>query len=208
MKTFSEGIPGNIQDYSEKLEDFATINFEKMKVVKGKRGPMKQRPEVVEKAIEELRQVMRGEKTFAVDRRKAILNEYYKTIQLQRSKTKDIAIRRILEAEKDYLKRILKTDFTAVAPVMKKTASTVKKVEKEAISDTTKAEKILNTVAAESKTLQRSLTKKTIQKLIPKIIPLLGAGLLVLDLANRVKELLREKPEQFGEFYHRDVGWY
>ena len=79
MKTFSEGITGNVQNYSEKQDynekqDFVTFNFEKMKLIKGRRGPMKQRPEIVEKAIEELRQVMRGEKTFAVDRRKEILS--------------------------------------------------------------------------------------------------------------------------------------
>ena len=125
MKTFSEGITGNVQNYSEKQDynekqDFATFNFEKMKLIKGRRGPMKQRPEIVEKAIEELREVMRGEKTFAVDRRKEILSQWFKNVQLQRSKTKEVAIRKVLEAEKDYLKRILKIDFAAVAPAMKK----------------------------------------------------------------------------------------
>ena len=81
---------------------------------------------------------------------------------------------------------------------------------------TTKTSQILSKNIAEQIAKKKGirLTAKLLTKWTGKILPWIGWGVVVADLIRRgMKELDKEEKSEsnivpFGEYYHRDVGWY
>jgi len=210
LKPFSETISTGLDIHSEEIVNQDV--FEKPPAATAIK-----RPDSVERAIEYLRKVYAGkEAPEKVLKARQVVQEWLKTVWKKGflERVKDPAVR---ETESKYLNLVLNSSKSLPSP--QAAAQTVVKVEKvlgEVVSPGQKAENILKAVAGESKSLQKYLTKATMKKLLPKIIPLLGAGLVVATLINKVRELIGEdQPEEFletrmqhGENYHPDRGWY
>ena len=217
LKTFSETIQGNITDYTDKSYFASQLSSKSKKAIK---GPLSVRPTNVEDAIQSLREVIQGKKGMSgVGRGKNLLQTWHKWVDRELDKNLPEKTRKLYNAEKAYIQKILKTDFRLLPQaavtnkIAKKVEDKMTKVVDQTASNTKKAEKLLNIMADESKIINKALTKTMIKKLTKKIIPLLGAGIVIADLVKRVgnfigEETVSEFSEKNGEYYHKDVGWY
>jgi len=222
MKAFSETIQGTVQDYTEYPNFFGAETS-------STKGPPVKRPHYVKTALEDLRTVYSGKQGMRrIGFNKKMLSQWYKyTSQL--AELPETVIREEIEefiprgqskslfkAESEYIKKILKIDFKVrqEKAFTRNTTKAIGEIVKDtSLSNTEKANKVIDAMAKGSTPLKKSIAKITLRELIPKTIPIIGAGLVASSLVKRIIDLIyKEEPDEFSEhtggFYHRDVGWY
>jgi len=203
-KTFSEGVSSGTPDIFElKPTDIR------------KAAAAIERPEAVEKAIDNLRiMLMKGE----LDPKKAegarkIVKDWLKTVWKKESLAKQFKGKAARNLESNYINFVLNST-KSLPESAAQTATKVEKVLKTTLSPEQKGKKILEAIASESKTLQKGLSKSAILRILPKITPWIASGIAAMMLVGKIRGyLVKETPEAFtdlehGEYYHPDVGWY
>ena len=192
LKAFSEGIStgSSYDSYAGKVE----------KVI----APKIKRPATVEEAIKQLRNVLKGKVgPENVPKMKQIVKAWHQTVWSKKflERVKKTSIR---DQEQKFINTVLRTQYPT-----KKALTTVEKIAASGLAKEKAAVDILKVVKAENKSLMKSLTKAAAKNLLPKIVGLLGLGLVGVELYKRVQGLIsKEAGAEFGEFYHKDVGWY
>ena len=192
LKAFSEGIScGNsYESYAGKVE----------KVI----APKIKRPAAVEEAIKKLRNVLKGKVgPENVSQMKQIVKAWHRTVWSKKflERVKKTSIR---DQEHKFINTVLRTKYPS-----SKLLTKVEKIAASGVAKEKAAVDILKVVKAENKSLMKSLTKAAAKNLLPKIVGLLGLSLVGVELYKRIQGLIsKEAGEEFGEFYHKDVGWY
>ena len=193
LKAFSEGIStGN---------DYQSYAGEVKKVIAPKGI---QRPQSVKNAVIYLRKVFEGKEIpdQVTAARKEIKNYMKKTVWTDEFLKKHGAAKRTQEGK--FFSKVFTTKYPTkkILNAVEKIAASVKTKEEKAVG-------ILKVIKAQSASLKKALTKAHTGALLKKIVPLLGLGLVGVELYKRVQGLIsKEAGEEFGEFYHKDVGWY
>ena len=193
LKAFSEGIStgSNYDSYAGEVK--------KVFLPKGIK-----RPQSIDNAVIYLRKVLEGKEipdqvTMA---RKEIKDYMQKTVWTDEFLAKYGPAKRTQEGK--FFSKVFTTRYPT-----KKALTAVEKITKSVKTKEKAAVDILKVVKAENKSLMKSLTKAAAKNLLPKIVGLLGLGLVGVELYKRVQGLIsKEAGEEFGEFYHKDVGWY
>jgi len=162
------------------------------------------RPAAVEEAIKYLRNVLRGKESPAkVTAKRKIVAAWHKKVWSKDflTRVKKVSIR---DQEHKFINTVLRTKYPSTKILTK-----VEKIAKSAKTVETRAADILKVIKAENKSLFKAMTKAAAGNLLKKIVPLLGLGLVGVDLYKRVQALVsKEAGAEFGEYYHKDVGWY
>ena len=193
LKAFSEGIStgSNYESFAGKVE----------KVIAPKGI---QRPQSIKNAVIYLRKVLAGKEIpdQVTAARKAINDYMKKTIWTDEFLKKYGKVKRAEEGK--FFSKVFTTKYPT-----KKALTAVEKIATSGLAKEKAAVDILKVVKAENKSLMKSLTKAAAKNLLPKIVGLLGLGLVGVELYKRVQGLIsKEAGKEFGEFYHKDVGWY
>jgi hypothetical protein len=189
MRSFSEGIQGAVTDYSSK--DYAD-----QKSYADQLSFLTPSP-----ALKEPKHVQEPPTKIDVQRARKIVDKWRNAL-IKEGKWRENPKMRLRVNEALKVKHPLEI-------VSVKHASRVK---------TAKAKAIVEILAKEWSV---KTTPKLITKMIPKVIPILGTALILHSLYDNVQRLMgsekikeemtKEYSENiipFGEYYHRDVGWY
>ena len=139
------------------------------------------------------------------------MKEAYNLISASRT-SKDEA--KLLKIERIYIRKILDKDFSLIIikDVYDLTRSSIDEALKNNnLSKSEKAKKILEQVASQGTLLGSGFSTITKPKLIVEVIRILDTdkNIATSKLIEKVQRILRiQAAQEFGEFYHRDVGWY